>query len=299
MSLRASFSSSSAPVAVGLPGSFAGVVGAALDSAVVRVWVEVLGLEGLSVSVSGGSDTVRRAVYYAATGLLEMLGEEAALSISVDDGGAVVGAEAAAAAATVASLSKLLGVAPDSRDLMVVANRAVASATGRPQAPLVAASLLGGIAVGTEQPAFMARVYAGALPLHIGVVVPCRQASLAEVCIAADRYLELAQDAALALLLLSTEGWRIEFSELLVNESPWDFAAPEDVKRARREALSAGAYAAGLDPYTGSLIVIGSEEAIDRAASIIAAWQECKPRILTGRIASQGALGPGEESSSE
>ena len=284
-------SSVAAPLTVGLPGSLAGAAGVALQVDALRVTVYLLGGEGPRVEVEGASGTpYGRAAYWAALGLLDLLGEEAFVRVRVEAGEypepmLVAGA----AAGSLAALTSLLGVAPDPQDVMRVANTAVARAYGRPMPPLVAAALLGGVAAGSEQAPFMARLAGeGVGELRVGVVHPCKPVELPEVCTAAERYVQLVQLAAVLSAALSGGGWRAELAALLRSESPWDYVLPRGAKEALGRAIGAGAYAAGLDPYTGSFVAVASQDtavdAVERMASTLAAWQGCEPRVVVAGV---------------
>jgi hypothetical protein len=277
-----------APLAVGLPGTVAGALAVALDTVAVRVTAGLLAEEGPRVEVIGAGGSPGKAAYAAALGLLDLLGEEATVRLRMDMGQEYPAKllSPAAAAASLAAVSGLLGVAPDPHDVMRVANTAIAEAEGRPMPPHVAAILLGGVAVGVETPHFMASVGGEGLESWvIGIVEPCKPPSLPEICTAADRYIQLLQAAVALAASIASRGWRVELAGLLKAESPWDYAAPNELREAAGRAREAGAHAAGLDPYTNLLIIVSeadtAEDAVGRAASVIAARQGCKPKTYT------------------
>jgi hypothetical protein len=277
-----------APPAVGLPGAVAGAVAVALDAVAVRVTAELLAEEGPRVEVAGAGGGAGKAAYAAALGLLDLLGEEATirLRLALEERYPAKLLSPAAATASIAAVSGLLGVAPDPHDVMRVANTAVAEAEGRPMPPHAAAVLLGGLAVGVEAPHFMAAIGSeGVDRWFVGIVEPCKPISLPEVCTAAERYSQLLQAAIALAVSIASSGWRTELAALLRTESPWDYAAPREVREALERAREAGVYAAGLDPYTGLLVVVADGETVEdataRAASTLAARMGCKPRTYT------------------
>ncbi|ALL00225.1 hypothetical protein Pyrde_0175 [Pyrodictium delaneyi] len=289
MSTRAS--RSSAPVVVSLPGSLSGVTAIAANKVQATVTLEQLSDEGIAVETRGPQGPALRAAYETARLLLEALGEEAQLRVMLELENPSISPISSAAAATAAALIELLGVEPGPQELARVLNRAVAIASGRPRAALTAAALLGGLASGSEQPPYYARHPVKPPSWRIYVAKPCKPLPEPPVLVTADKLLQLSQAAATLLAAAATEGWNTRLAKLMAQESPWDYAAPEPVKRARREALEAGAVAAGLDPYTGVLVVLAEEPGpAERAAAILEAAQGCRPELVELQASDKGAL---------
>lgn len=287
-----------APLAVSLPGFFAGAVGVALGDAAVVVRAEALRLGGgeLRVEVAGGAagTAAGRAAELAALGVLEAVGEEAVVRLVVEPVGITgpLSPVPAAAAGAAAAVSGLLGVEPAPMELAGVVNRAVAEALGAPMAPLSAASLLGGAAAGSEQPPLYARV-PGEVPgwSVYAVEAPPLEEPEREVAVTLPVYRQAAGGLAAALLHAASGGWEGRLRGFLAAESPWDRAAAEAVRRAREAALGRGAVAAGLDPYQPVLVVIGSMEAAEAASAILREALGREPAVVGSRVAASGALG--------
>ena len=296
-----------APLAVSLPGVFAGAVGVALSDAAVVVRAEALRLEAGEVRVEAGgaaSAAAVRAAELAALGVLEAVGEEAVVRLSVDPEGVLgpLSPVPAAAAGAAAAVAGLLGVEPAPMELAGVVNRAVAEALGAPMAPLSAASLLGGVAAGSEQPPLCAR-FPGEAPgwgIH-AVEAPPLEEPEREVAVTLPVYRQALGAALAAVLRVASEGWEGRLRGFLSAVSPWDRAAVEAVRRAREAALSRGALAAGLDPYQPVLVVVGPVEAAEAAAAAVREALGREPGIVSGSVSPRGALGEalgaGEEES--
>lgn len=284
-------SRSVAPVAVSLPGSLSGVAAVATSRPQAVVAVEQLSDRGIAVETRGPEGPALRAAYEAARLLLEALGEEAQLRVTLELEEPLISPVSSAAAATAAALIELLGVEPGPQELARVLNRAVAIASGRPRAALTAAALLGGLASGSEQPPYYARHQVEPPRWRMYVVKPCKPLAEPPVLVSADRLLQLSQAAATLLAAAAAEGWNTRLAKLMAQESPWDYAAPEYIRRARTEALEAGAVAAGLDPYTGVLVVLAEEPGPgERAAAMLEAAQGCRPEQVELQASGKGAL---------
>ncbi len=277
----------SVPLSVGLPGPLAGAAAVPHSGGAVRAVLELLGEEGIAVEVVGADGAVARAAYEAARRLLERLGEEARILVRLEHPG-LPGSAAAAAAAAARAVAEMLGVEPAREDLAEVLLRATALAKGRPVLPLAAASYLSAPAVASEQPAFMTR-----LPVpkaRIYLVESCGSLPEAGLAVEAGLYRQLLQAATVYAAglycgdLEPAEAWR-----LLAQESPWDYAAASEAKEARLRALYEGAYAAGLDPYTGYLVVVAGDRGPAEAAAAVLSRRGCRPRILEAEV-----LGAGE-----
>ena len=284
-------SRSVAPVAVSLPGSLSGVAAVATSRPQAVVTVEQLSDRGIAVETRGPEGPALRAAYEATRLLLEALGEEAQLRVTLELEEPLISPVSSTTAATAAALIEILGIEPGPQELALVLHRAVAIASGRPRAALTAAALLGGLASGSEQPPYYARHQAEPPRWRIHVVKPCKPLAEPPVLVSADRLLQLSQAAATLLAAAAAEGWNNRLAKLMAQESPWDYAAPEYIRRARTEALEAGAAAAGLDPHTGALIVLADEPGpSERAAAILEATQRCRPEQVELQASDKGAL---------
>gem|GEM_PF-5696077 len=282
----------SAPLSATLPGPAAGVVGVALDREQVRVAVRFMGQEGVRVGVKCRDKIAQKAAYYAATLLLEELGEEAVLEIEVELTEPVISRTASTSAATISAITGLLGVEVGLEDIAKIANRAVAIATGRPRPPTTAAALLGGVAVGVDSPPYYARVPAPPPPWKIYLVDLCNK--LGEpppILVDIEKTLHHGWLLAVLLAEITSQKWPRKLSKILVHDSPWDYAAPDAIKKARKVALEAGAIAAGIDPYN-RVLVIASDDSnpVERVHSIIASSYNCKPYIVEAIPTTKGAL---------
>lgn len=263
-----------APYTVGLIGSLAGVAAAPSQSRGAVVAAELLGEEGIAVEVTGARGSIARAAEEAARRLLERLGEEARLRLAVETTEPLLLPEAHVAAAAARTVTELLGLEPAPEDIAEVLARATAIATGRPLAPVAAAAYYRSPVVAAEQPPAVARL-PEAPRARLYVVPPCRGLSEPPVAVEASRHLQLVQAAATVAALAAARGWEgRRFWELVAQESPWDYAAPVEVREARRRALAEGALAAGIEPYSLAFIVIAEDEepVAPAVAKLEAAW---------------------------
>jgi len=272
------------PLVVGVPGALAGVAALALEDSVGRLTVEVLSHSGISVSVRGVGGASAKAVASALSLILELLGEEAQLRVTVDVDGPMFSLAASLAGAAVHAVSRMLGVEPAVSDVASVLLRALAMATGKPMAPHTAASYLGLPAIGVEQPPLMAAI-PGPIDAEVYVVEPCESPELPGIAVSAEKYVQLVQAATMLPVLLAEKGWVEDAYRLLQAESPWDYAVPEPYRRARKVVTETG-NAAGLDPYTGVFVILakpGDGEAADRAAALISSAYNCRVETYKSR----------------
>ena len=282
----------SAPLSATLPGPAAGVIGVSLDREQVRVTVKYMGQDGVRVDVKCRDKIAQKASYYAANLLLEELGEEAVLDIEVELTEPVISRTASTSAATISAITSLLGIEIGVEELAKIANRAVAIATGRPRPPTTAAALLGGVAVGVDNPPYFAKIDSPTPPWRIYLVDLCNKLGEPPP-ILIDVNKSLHQGWLLAVLLaeITRQNWPIKLSKILRYESPWDYAAPEGIKRARKAAIDAGAISAGVDPYNRVLVVLSSEKnPAEIARNIISSIYECQPFLVEGNPTQRGAL---------
>jgi hypothetical protein len=271
-----------APYAVGLFGGLAGVAAvASRGRPAAEAVAELLGEEGVAVHVEGVRGSLARAAEEAARRLLERLGEEAQLRLIArlvgDD---VLLPEAHVAAAAARAVAEMLGLEPDPFDVAEVLARATALAAGRPLAPVAAAAYTAHTVVASEQPPAYATV--AAPPSRLYVIPPCRGLAEPPVAVEATRHLQLAQAAAVLAATAARSGWGPRrLWELLAQESPWDYAAPRELRDARSRAQREGAHAAGVEPYSLALVIAADEPGPAEAARarLEAAWA-CKPQLI-------------------
>jgi hypothetical protein len=272
------------PLIVGAPGALAGVAALALEDNVGRLTVEVLSHSGISVSVRGVQGASAKAVVTALSLILELLGEEAQLRVTVNVDGPAFSLAASLAGAAVRAASKILGVEPTISDVASVLLRASAMAAGKPMAPHTAASYLGLPAIGVEQPPLMAAI-PGPIDAEVYIIEPCKAPELPGIAVSADKYVQLVQAATMLPVLLAEKGWVEDAFRLLQAESPWDYAAPEPYRRARKVVTETG-NAAGLDPYTGVFVVLtkpGDGEVASRAAAAVSSAYNCRVKTYKSR----------------
>ncbi len=255
------------PYSIGLFGGLAGAAAVASTRPALEVAAEPLSGEGLAVHVEGLAGAPARAAEEAARLLLERVGEEARLRLVARPlAEPLLLPEAHAAAAAARAVAEALGIEPAPGDAAEALVRATALAAGRPLAPVAAAAYTSASVVAAEQPPAYAPLEPP--PARLYAIPACRGLQEPPVAVEASRHLQLVQAAAVLAASAAAGAWGpTRLWRLLGQESPWDYAAPEELRSARRAALREGALAAGVEPYSLALVVAAETPGPARAAA--------------------------------
>ncbi len=271
-----------APLVVGFPGPLAGAAALALERRAGRLTLEVLSHEGISVDVRGAESTVARVIANTVRFLLEGIGEEARIRVLVDARGAEKILAPSLAGVAVRAVSSMLGIEPAISDIALTLSRALATSLGKPMLPHAAAAYLDLPAIGVEQPPLIAAL-PGPIDARVHVIEPCWNIKEPVIAVEASKHAQLIQAASILPVLLAEQGWTKHTMKLSQMESPWDYAAPEPYKRARRIIVDEGGVA-GIDPYTGVFVALirpGMEEFIEKAKAILSTYYNCRPNYYS------------------